>query len=347
MVVNSSRAVALLLSLLSVSVVPCSAWAQPKPIAPTTPEPPPGEEPTRDQQANAEQIFMRAKALHEAGNYKDACPLFAESLRLDFGLGTLLFLSDCQDLTGQTASAWAGFKKAEELAKAKGQAEREKIAHDRAATLEAKLSLLRVFVAPQNKEIGVVVKRNGVEVGQVIWGEALAVDPGPQVLTAEAKGYETIKVSIEVPVGPSQTDAQIPPLVKAKEVAGPAAGSNTGQVLRIAGLSAGGVGLVGLILGTGFGIDAIKTYDDAIATCTNGDPTQCTPEGVRLQESASNSALISTVSVSVGAGLLVGGALLYFLAPSDAPAGTQAGGIPLVGVSVGDRGVFFTLRGAL
>lgn len=318
-------------------------------VAPPTVQPPTSEEPTRDQQANAEQLFTRAKALHEAGNYREACPLFAESLRLDFGLGTLLFLSDCQDLSGQTASAWAGFKKAEDLAKSKGQTEREKIARDRAAVLFAKLSLLRVYVDPKNKDIGVVVKRNGVEVGEVVWGESLAVDPGTQTLTAEAPGYEAFKTTVEIPVGPSQSDAQIPPLVKAKDTPKTEGGGGiNGQAMRIAGLSAGGVGLVGLILGTGFGIDAIKTYDDAVATCQDGNPALCTPEGVRLQESASRSALISTVSVSVGAACLVGGALLYFLAPSDAPADAKKSAqLPQLGVFVDGNGAFFTLGGVL
>jgi tetratricopeptide (TPR) repeat protein len=306
---------------------------------------------TADAKATAETLFLRGQKLHEGGNFEQACPLFEESLKLDFGIGTLLFLSDCQEQLGKTASAWAGFREAATLARTKGQAEREKIAQGRAAALLPKLATLRIQVADANKTIGISIKRNGVSVGEPTWGEALPVDPGTQKLEASAPGYETWTGVVEIPVGPGQSEAEVPALKKGRvvEPVGPAGGGGIdGDAMRIAGLTVGAAGLAGLVLGAGFGIDAIKTYDEAIATCENEDPTQCTNAGVRLQEDASRSALISTVAISVGAAAVGGGLILYFLSPktpSEAPA--KAAELPKIGAWADQHGAFFFVGGTL
>lgn len=306
---------------------------------------------TADAKATAETLFLRGQKLHEGGNFEQACPLFEESLKLDFGIGTLLFLSDCQEQLGKTASAWAGFREAATLARTKGQAEREKIAQGRAAALLPKLATLRIQVAEANKTIGISIKRNGVSVGEPTWGEALPVDPGAQKLEATAPGYETWTGVVDIPVGPGQSEAEVPALKKGKvvEPVGPAAGAGIdGNAMRIAGLTVGAAGLAGLVLGAGFGIDAIKTYDEAIATCDNEDPTQCTNAGVRLQEDASRSALISTVAISVGAAALGGGVLLYFLAPKAPPGEpAKAATLPKIGGWADSHGAFFFVGGTL
>lgn len=309
----------------------------------------PRTEPSADAKATAQRLFESAVRLHEALVFKEACPLFAESLRLDFGIGTLLYLSDCQEQIGATASAWAGFKEAQELATRNKQLDRAQIAGDRAAKLEPKLSMFKVDVAPENKAIGVVVKRNGVVIGEPVWGTFVPVDPGPQTIEAEAKDHKTWTATVEVPLGAGKTEAIVPPL--GRLIGGPAAaapepgGSSTGFAMRIAGISLAGVGVLGIALGTGFGIDALVTFDAAEATCVNGDPNRCTPEGVEMQRSADDSALISTVGFSIGATALVGGALLFFLAPEDDAPPASAPPPPQVGVSFDSRGAFVTLTG--
>lgn len=303
-----------------------------------------GAEPTRDTKANAIQFFNRAKDLHEAGKFSEACPLFEESLRLDFGLGALLYLSDCQEQIGRTASAWAGFKEASELAARSGQKERAAIAADRAAKLEPTLSYLRIELAPEHAETKTRLLRNGAAISALLSLDALAVDPGVQEIIAEADGYKPFKTSIEVPKGTGTTTLKIPALEKAPVVAAPQEASGIdGDSMRIAGVVVGGGGLVGIAIGTGFGIDAIKTYDAALATCEGGAPNRCTDEGIALQESAKQSALISTISFAVGGTLVAGGALLYFLAPASEPAPA----VMLRDFRVGSDGAYLSLGGVL
>src|SRR5262245_23511913 len=70
--------------------------------------------------AAAEALFNHAKQLVKEGKLSEACPKFEESLRLDPGIGTLLYLADCQEKAGKTASAWARFLEAAAAAKAAG-----------------------------------------------------------------------------------------------------------------------------------------------------------------------------------------------------------------------------------
>ena len=65
-----------------------------------------------DAVAEAERLFNEAKLLVEHRNYTAACPKFAESQRLDPGVGTLLYLADCYQHTNRPASAWTTFRQA-------------------------------------------------------------------------------------------------------------------------------------------------------------------------------------------------------------------------------------------
>lgn len=306
----------------------------------------PREEPTPDQKAQAQVLFDKGKALFDQGKCAEAVPLLSESNRIDPGIGTLLHLSDCQAQLGQTASAWAGFVEAAALARAKGQAEREKIARQQADALAPKLSRLRITVAEENKSIGLVLKRNGAVVSDLTFGDWVPVDPGPQKLEAEAPGYKPWTETVEVGAGPTRTEASVPALEKAPEAPKPVVpaqqgGLTLGDIMKISGIAVGGTGILSIGVGAAFGIHAIVTYDEARATCENDNPENCTPKGVRLQRDASTSALVSTVTFSVGGALVAGGALLFFLAPADEPP-------PPVGVSIDPRGgAFFTFGGVL
>ena len=54
--------------------------------------------------AAAEALFDQGKAAMAAHRYSDACPKFHESNRLDEGIGTSLWLAECYEKNGQSAS---------------------------------------------------------------------------------------------------------------------------------------------------------------------------------------------------------------------------------------------------
>src|SRR5690348_2427263 len=76
-----------------------AAEATPEPTAARPPRPPPAASAPRPegsttQAATAEDLFRQAKTAMASRAYGQACALFAESLRLDWAMGTLLNLAE-------------------------------------------------------------------------------------------------------------------------------------------------------------------------------------------------------------------------------------------------------------
>lgn len=273
------------------------------------------------------------------GSFADACPKLEESDRLDPAVGTLLYLGECYERVGKTASAWATFREAASLASTSNQPDRARVASARAQEIEPKLSRLAVELAPEVSKIpGVTVKRGTQRVEPSLYGTPLPVDPGEYRIEVTAPGYETWSTPIKVEGGGASASVRVPALVKAAEGAAPApttapanapsgepaplqvrtktasAGLTTQQTL---GIVAGGVGIVGLGLGSYFGIRAISKNSDAEGHCPKegfcADQT-----GVDLTNQARDNATASNIAFAVGAGLVAVGAVLYFTgAPGD------------------------------
>jgi hypothetical protein len=85
-------------------------------------------------------------------------------------------------------------------------------------------------------------------------------------------------------------------------------------VQRIGALAAGGVGVVGLAVGSIFGLEASSHKSEADKTCTGSACT--TDAGVSAGNAAHAAGVVSTVGMIIGAVGLAGGATLWFTAPS-------------------------------
>ena len=92
-------------------------------------------EPTTAPKPIAIRLFEDATSLFESGKFAQACDKWAESQRLDPQLGTLVHLADCYVKLGKTASAWALFQEAVEIATQRGD-DRLELARSRVAELE-------------------------------------------------------------------------------------------------------------------------------------------------------------------------------------------------------------------
>lgn len=284
--------------------------------------------------AAAEALFDQAKRLMDEKRYPEACPKFADSQRLDPGVGTLLNLARCYKLNGQNASAWSTYREAASQARAARQEDREQHARDEAAALEAGLTRLVIEVAPETAKLqGLVIKRDGTPVPEGLWGVPAPVDPGvrsidvtapgklPVHLEARAEGAgATAKVVIPpladapagdgaasaavvgVPASPPPNDAGTPP-----PAASGSQSSGTGQ--RIAGFVLGGLGAAGIATGTIFGLLSVAENKAA----DNAD----TSSGRRRHENNAESArTVAFIALGAGAAALVGGIVLIATAPS-------------------------------
>jgi hypothetical protein len=283
------------------------------------------------QKAAAEALFRDGRALYDQGKYPEACAKFAESEKLDPAPGTLLNLGGCYEKNGQTASAWATFKEAMAASHVKGRTDWEDLARTRAAALEPTLS--RLTIAVGSKADSLAVTRDGKDVGSAEWGTAIPVDPGSHVVDAQAPHRKPFHQSIDVPSGGASVTVTVGELDAADEsggTPGPETTPSNGSSQRTIGIVVGGLGVIGVGIGTVFGLSAMSKENDA--TQHDCDSTNhCTGQGVQLGHDAQSAATASTIAFAVGGIALAGGVLLYFTAPKGASAptvGLRASAIP-------------------
>lgn len=289
------------------------------------------ETPSADQnKAQATQVFQQGHALADKGDYAAACPKFEESVRLYSGVGPLLNLADCYEHLGRTASAWRTYKTALEKAVASHEADRQKQARAGIEALETRLPRLKIVVSTDADLPGLVIKRDGLVVPRENFGVADPLDPGDHTVEASAPGKTTWSRTSQLDSGGS-VDVTVPVLKTAENSPTPevssAAGSDStpqrGSSQRLIGLVAAGVGVVGIGVGSYFGLSAKSKHDDSQTHCRTS--TQCDPAGIDLNSDAQHAATLSTITFGIGLVALAGGAALYFTSPRDsAPQTTSA-----------------------
>ncbi len=255
---------------------------------------------------SAEVLFEEGKRLVGSGQYDEACPKFAESRRREPGIGITLYLADCYERAGKTASAWVTFREAAAMAMASGQEQRERVARSRASALEPTLSRLMVVVEGSAASVaGLQVVRDTVALGKETWGVAMPVDPGIHRVQARAPGYVSFETSVSlVPSAGTVTHVE------------PTAG---GSWLRTATVLGAGVGVAGLGLGVFFGARARHNLTVALRECDEGSPLQCSPAGVQQLARARESATFSNASFGVGLAGAASSLVFWILSPPARP----------------------------
>src|SRR5260370_8395896 len=113
--------------------------------------------------AAAQALFDSGKKHMVEGNYTQACHEFEDSQNHDAGLGTQFQLANCWQHLGRTASAWSLFREVESGAHAIGQNGRERVAHDRAAALEPRLSKI-AFSLPDDMALASAADPESLEI---------------------------------------------------------------------------------------------------------------------------------------------------------------------------------------
>jgi hypothetical protein len=306
------------------------------------------------EQAAAEALFSQARDLMAAKQYAEACPKFVESQRLDPAPGTLLNLATCYERNGQIASAWVTYKEAAISARKADQAERARLARDKAAELEPKLPMLTIVVPVSADRPDLEVRRDGAVVGRPEWGVPIPVDPGAHQVDAAEPGHKAwqgkatvggagAKESIEIP--PLEAQAPETPALPTAGAPGPtpapapSAALGTvpppappaGGVQRTAGIVVGAVGLGVAVLGGVFGVVAISDKSTADGACLDaGNSLVCSTNGYNAARDAKAMSTVSTIGLIAGGTLFATGLLVFFTAPSSKAPG--AGWIaPLVG----------------
>ena len=280
--------------------------------------------------AAAEALFSEGLRLKKAGDYAKALERFRRSDVLGSALGTKLNIADCLDKLGKTASAWHVFREVADLAGARGLAEPEKIANERAAALAPQLSKLVIEVPLESRHAKLVVRRDGQTVAALVWGTALPVDPGAHEISASAPGY--LPWSTRVQIGSAQPTRTIvgPARQPAPSKPGgdktppppppPPPPTTSWPPMRVAGVTVGAVGVAALGVGIGLGLHALSIRDDSNDQRYCDEETGfCDETGIDMRLEARDFGNASTALFIIG-GAAISAGLVLSLVATDEPA---------------------------
>ncbi|MEP7051967.1 MAG: tetratricopeptide repeat protein [Pseudomonadota bacterium] len=286
--------------------------------------------------AVAESLYEDARGLMKQGKLDEACPKFKQSYDLDAGGGTLLNLAECYEKQGKLASAWSAFKEALVTAQRDGRTERIGYAKKHIAALEPKLSKITIQVPSEANTPGLSVTLDGAELGSAAWGVGVPIDAGSHELAASATNKRPFKKHLEIAATTLSTTVTIPEL-EAEPVASaaapraidadvekrpvpsePVAANSSGRTVGFVLL---GAGVVGVGVGSYFGLHAFSQWGKRKDGCTPG----CTPDAKNAGDSAASSALIS--DIGFGVGLIAAGVGTYLILSSKPASETGSAGV--------------------
>jgi hypothetical protein len=245
--------------------------------------------------AQAEALFRQGKQLMGQKKFAEACEAFDASQKLDPSIATMLNQADCREQNGQLATAWGLFLDAERQTRSssdRSAANLGKVATQRAAKLEARLSKLTIVVAADAKLAGLQVMRNTDAVDSATWNRELPIDGGTYTITAKAPGHKDFSTSITVGVEKDAKSVTVPKLADAPAAPvvaqQPTTPTTTGtealtsaetEVDEVPTASGGKSKVVPIVLGVGalalfggaiaFELAGRSTYDDAKAEPDN------------------------------------------------------------------------------
>lgn len=244
-------------------------------------------------------------------------------------------LASCHEREGRTATAWAEFTEALGLARRDRRTERIALAEARINALEPKLCRLEVIVSSAVDMPGLEVKRDGTAIGRAAWGLPMPVDPGEHVVEVVAPGKKPWRSSLVVKNEAETWSLTVPPLADAPaapqspkpSAAAPIAPQSGGLAKEpevpaggpslAAAWTAGVIGVVGIGVGSYFGLRAMSKQKDSDRLCPYD---QCQPgsNGLLYDKQSKQAADLSTVAFTVGA-LGLGVSTWLFLAHKSSP----------------------------
>ncbi len=274
--------------------------------------------------ARAQALFDEGKALFNADDFANACPKLAESKELARGIGVTLYLANCEESIGKRASALSHYREAETLAHTRGDA-RESVAREYATRLEDETARIHIHLAPGSPKLTVTDNGHPVSVNS---NRGFPADPGSHKIRASSSGKGEWSEVVHVPDSVEGVDGMtielsVPPLTDGAIISDhstlddrPAQPPSSLSMQKAIAIGVGGVGIVGLGVGTFLGLHAKSLQDESNGPgggCNANDA--CNPDGQDLRRSALSSATASSVFFILGGAAVVTGVVLYATAP--------------------------------
>ncbi len=279
-----------------------------------------------DPAAQALALFKEGVQLRKEGKCVEALPKLEQSVRLRTIAGAVLNVALCEENLGRLAAALEHYRALQLLLAPED--ERTTLAQSRVEDLESRVPRLRVSLPPSVTDAQLSVDgqttalRNRVTELRLDAGErTLVFSKGDKELRKETivlETGETVDVVLEAPpdttepvparaVPAQTTSAQVGPEPRESRD-DPEEGLSPPPLISLIG---GGVGLVGIGLGTGMGLLALDRRAQLDDLCP--EPERCSQEGVNVAEEGALFGNISTVAFAVGGAATAAGLILWLL----------------------------------
>lgn len=276
-------------------------------------------------------LFDEGKALMDKNQYAEACTRFESSLKVQYGLGTLFNLSDCQEKRGLTASAWRGFRAVASATKVSGQADRSEAARARAAALEPLLSKVRIVLVGAEKvgdDLKVLV--DGIIVEKERWSNATPLDPGSHKANVSVSGKVLWTGDLELREPGKEVVAMI---ILPSDIRGAADRATSDELGRGTNrtILASGVVATAIAAGSGIGFTIASLAQSSRGVASRGDSRDQFVGAQYMKAAYANIALWSFI----GAGAAGASTVAYVLASKRSDSSVADSGVRFVFTGVG------------
>lgn len=316
MIASSRRALVVALALFA----PAVASAQPA-------------TPTEEQVESARVAYREARELHKQGRLKEALERALDAYRTAATPVTALEAGEILVELGRLVEARDVLRGVATMPVSPRESDKGRDARREASLVGSSLDPRIPKIALAGRPADVGVKLDG---GPLALRDPTAwqgVDPGPHVIvvTVDEKACTTIDITLTEgeartidlhdaasacrppsPVAPAPPVA--PPLASRPTVAvhdAPPVEASPGA-LRWTGVALAGAGVVAVGIGGYLALSAKSDYDAVAGEC----PARgCTTDGYDARTSARSRGDVATVTMSIGAAAIAGGALVWFLGP--------------------------------
>jgi hypothetical protein len=310
-----------------------------------------------DREAQRTALYREASTAAGAGHWAEARERLRAALAIRSSPKVLFSLAQTEEQLGQVASAQADYVRSIEGATAAGEGEVVQAAEQARRALSPRVPHVRVVVSVAGAARTRVsasspsARLDGQPIGL---SAAVAVDPGEHQLVVSAPGMRTATANVKVaegqqldvpvsldpdsPVPPPSPSAQSAPAAAHEPLAPPSrvvhaesppsgargeTPTSAASPWRAVGLITAGAGVVALGVGTAFGLDSMSKHNSAEKVCPGA--TCADANGASQWHDAVTAGNAATAAFVVGGVALVGGAILWLVAPTSSGAGTRVG----------------------
>ncbi len=276
-----------------------------------------------------------------AGQWTEAKRLFLQTIALRSSPKALFSLAQSEEQLGETASAQASYEEARAAAVTAREAEVVRAVDQAQAALEPRVPHVHLVIRGAT---GATARLDGRPLASSL---VVAADPGRHRLVVEAQDCEPFATTIDLRERQQfELVVDLHPLRRPSPLGGarpatatlavsppsPSTAKARDSVAATLGLVTAGVGIVGLGLGTYFGVEARTKNDESYGDGCRGNV--CPSSAAATRNSALSWAGASTAAFIAGGVLAAGGIVVWLAAPSGttdaAPGGARSAGIVAV-----------------